>query len=49
MKSTEWEAIKAAKEGGLPDPGLEIDANTAIVITDPQNDFLREMVLPGRW
>ena len=24
----------------LPDPGFNIDANTAIVITDPQNDFL---------
>lgn len=24
----------------LPDPGFEIDATTAIVITDPQNDFL---------
>ncbi len=24
----------------LPDPGFEIDNNTAIVITDPQNDFL---------
>jgi nicotinamidase-related amidase len=24
----------------LPDPGFEIDGNTAIVITDPQNDFL---------
>lgn len=26
---------------GLPDPGMEIDAsNTALVVTDPQNDFL---------
>ena len=24
----------------LPDPGFKIDDNTAIVITDPQNDFL---------
>lgn len=24
----------------LPDPGFEIDENTAIVITDPQNEFL---------
>ena len=24
----------------LPDPGFKIDRNTAIVITDPQNDFL---------
>jgi len=24
----------------LPDPGIEIDDRTAIVITDPQNDFL---------
>lgn len=24
----------------LPDPGLELDHRTAIVITDPQNDFL---------
>jgi len=26
----------------LPDPGFEADANTAIVITDPQIDFLSE-------
>ena len=27
--------------GGLPDPGIQIDPNlTALVITDPQNDFL---------
>ena len=25
---------------GLPDPGMEVDAKTALVITDPQNDFL---------
>lgn len=30
------------KEAGIPDPGFEIDKNTALVITDPQNDFLRE-------
>ncbi len=24
----------------LPDPGFTIDGTTAIVITDPQNDFL---------
>jgi len=24
----------------LPDPGMEIDSRTALVITDPQNDFL---------
>jgi nicotinamidase-related amidase len=24
----------------LPDPGMEIDENTALVVTDPQNDFL---------
>ena len=24
----------------LPDPGFTIDGSTAIVITDPQNDFL---------
>ncbi|MCM4157968.1 cysteine hydrolase [Gramella sp. AN32] len=42
MKSTDWEVIKAAKEAGIPDPGFEIDKNTAIVITDPQNDFLRD-------
>ncbi|MCZ2845176.1 MAG: cysteine hydrolase [Candidatus Bathyarchaeota archaeon] len=41
MKSIEWEVIKAAKEAGLPDPGFDIDNSTAIVITDPQNDFLR--------
>ncbi len=42
MKSTDWKVIKAAKEAGLPDPGFRIDKKTAIVITDPQNDFLRE-------
>lgn len=26
--------------GQLPDPGFTVDENTAIVITDPQNDFL---------
>ncbi len=26
----------------LPDPGFKFDAGTAIVITDPQNDFLSE-------
>ncbi len=26
----------------LPDPGFVLDINTAIVITDPQNDFLSE-------
>lgn len=26
----------------LPDPGFNLDENTAIVITDPQNDFLHE-------
>lgn len=41
MKRTEWKVIKAADEAGIPDPGFEIDKNTAIVITDPQNDFLR--------
>ena len=30
-----------AAQSQLPDPGMEIDrANTALVITDPQNDFL---------
>src|SRR5260370_38874473 len=24
----------------LPDPGLTIDSNTALVLTNPQNDFL---------
>jgi nicotinamidase-related amidase len=24
----------------LPNPGMEIDENTALVLTDPQNDFL---------
>lgn len=32
-------ALPAA--GQLPDPGMEVDpANTALVVTDPQNDFL---------
>lgn len=42
MKSLDWDVIKAAKEAGIPDPGFEIDENTAVVITDPQNDFLRD-------
>lgn len=41
MKSEDWNVIKAANEAKIPDPGFEIDGNTAIVITDPQNDFLR--------
>jgi nicotinamidase-related amidase len=28
------------KKGVLPDPGMTIDSSTALVITDPQNDFL---------
>lgn len=32
-----------AASAGLPDPGMQIDpATTALVITDPQNDFLSE-------
>ena len=31
----------AHAQAQLPDPGMEFDvANTALVITDPQNDFL---------
>jgi nicotinamidase-related amidase len=34
-------AIPASASAQLPDPGMEIDrARTAVVITDPQNDFL---------
>lgn len=40
MKSTDWKIIQAAEDAGLPDPGFEIDESTAVVITDPQNDFL---------
>jgi len=30
-----------AQDDGLPDPGMEITpGNTALVVTDPQNDFL---------
>ncbi len=33
--------LAAAAQAQLPDPGMEIDrSNTAVVITDPQNDFL---------
>lgn len=37
-----WGALVAGQAGAqLPDPGLVIDArNTALVVTDPQNDFL---------
>jgi hypothetical protein len=31
----------------LPDPGFNVDSRTAIVITDPQNDFLSPKVQPG--
>ena len=34
-------AITTSSFAQLPDPGFEIDEYTAIVITDPQNDFLR--------
>ena len=33
-------AITTSSFAQLPDPGFEIDEYTAIVITDPQNDFL---------
>ncbi len=34
-------AFAPTAPGQLPNPGMEIDpANTALVITDPQNDFL---------
>ncbi|MDU8942317.1 cysteine hydrolase family protein [Ovoidimarina sediminis] len=34
-------ADPAAAQGGLPDPGFEItEGNTALLVTDPQNDFL---------
>ncbi len=34
-------AISSVADAGLPDPGMKIDPErTAIVITDPQNDFL---------
>ncbi len=34
----------ADAQAQLPDPGMEFDvANTALVITDPQNDFLSEV------
>ncbi len=33
--------LTTAAMAQLPDPGMEIDiSNTALVITDPQNDFL---------
>ena len=35
--------IEETSDHGLPVPGLEIEAGrTAVVITDPQNDFLHE-------
>lgn len=34
-------AVISTSQAGLPDPGMELDlSNTAVVITDPQNDFL---------
>ena len=33
--------MKATERSTLPDPGMEIDpTNTALLVTDPQNDFL---------
>ena len=33
--------LAPTSSAGLPDPGMEIDrARTAVLITDPQNDFL---------
>jgi nicotinamidase-related amidase len=40
MKSSEWPIIKSATDAKLPDPGFTIDAHTALVLVDPQNDFL---------
>jgi len=33
-------SILVVAKAELPDPGMEIDDRTALVITDPQNDFL---------
>ena len=33
-------SILVVAKAELPDPGMEIDSRTALVITDPQNDFL---------
>ena len=34
-------AVRSTASGGLPDPGMEISlGRTALVVTDPQNDFL---------
>ncbi len=34
-------AVAGVATGQLPDPGMEIDAeNTAVIVTDPQIDFL---------
>ncbi|MCZ6521362.1 MAG: cysteine hydrolase, partial [Bacteroidetes bacterium] len=33
-------AITMNTNAQLPDPGFVVDISTAIVITDPQNDFL---------
>jgi len=33
-------AVSPAAKAQLPDPGMVIDDRTALVITDPQNDFL---------
>jgi nicotinamidase-related amidase len=33
-------SIGSIASAQLPDPGMEVDGHTAIVLTDPQNDFL---------
>ncbi len=35
-------AIAPTASAGLPDPGMTVDSRTALVITDPQVDFLSE-------
>ena len=39
MNSTE-RAMQGKREAQLPETGFEIDGTTAILIIDPQNDFL---------
>jgi nicotinamidase-related amidase len=34
--------LASVASAGLPDPGMQIDIHTALLVTDPQNDFLSE-------
>ena len=42
-------SILVVAKAELPDPEMEIDDRTALVITDPQNDFLSPKGVAWGW